>query len=101
MRIIVFFDLPVDTAAQRRVYAKFRKYLMTNGFLMMQESVYVKLCLNASGVEATTKALRKNKPRGGLVQVLVITEKQFAGIEYLVGEKQSDYLDSDERLVVL
>lgn len=101
MRVIVFFDLPVETAAQRRVYTKFRKFLLTNGFLMMQESVYVKLCLNNSGVESTALALRKNKPRGGLVQLLTITERQFAGMEYLVGEKQSEYLDSNERLVIL
>lgn len=101
MRVIVFFDLPVETAAQRRVYTKFRKFLITNGFLMMQESVYVKLCLNASGVESTLKAVRKNKPRAGLVQLLTITEKQFASIEFIAGEKQSEYLDSDERLVIL
>lgn len=101
MRVIVFFDLPVETAGQRRVYTKFRRFLLTTGFLMMQESVYVKLCLNASGVESTVKALHKNKPRGGLVQLLTITERQFAGMEYLVGEKQSEYLDSNERLVIL
>lgn len=101
MRVIVFFDLPVETAAQRRVYTKFRKFLLTNGFLMMQESVYAKLCLNNSGVESTTLALRKNKPRGGLVQLLTITERQFAGIEFVVGEKHGEYLDSTERLVIL
>lgn len=101
MRVIVFFDLPVESAAQRRVYTKFRKFLLTNGFLMSQESVYMKLCLNKSGVESTMATLRKNKPKGGLVEVLTITERQYAGIEYLVGEKQTEYLDSNERLVIL
>jgi len=68
---------------------------------MMQESVYVKLCLNNSVVESSVKNLRKNKPRQGLVQALTITERQFASIEYLVGEKVTEYLDTDERLVIL
>lgn len=101
MRIIVFFDLPVTNATQRKAYAKFRKYLVTSGFLMMQESVYVKLCLNNSGVESSIKSLKKNKPRQGLVQALTVSERQFAGIEYLVGEKKTEYLDTDERLVIL
>lgn len=68
---------------------------------MMQESVYVKLCLNNSVVESALKNLKKNKPRQGLVQALTITERQFASIEYLVGEKKTEYLDTDERLVFL
>lgn len=101
MRIIVFFDLPVENATQRKAYSKFRKHLITSGFLMMQESVYIKLCLNNSVVESSMKSLKKNKPRQGLVQALTITERQFASMEYLVGEKKTDYLDSDERLVIL
>ena len=42
-----------------------------------------------------------NKPEDGLVQMLVITEKQFAKMEYVVGEKQTTVLDSAERIVVL
>ena len=46
MRVLVFFDLPVITAENRRAYVKFRKFLLKNGFLMLQESVYCKLALN-------------------------------------------------------
>ena len=49
MRLIVFFDLPVLTAANRRDYYLFRKYLIKSGFLMMQESVYSKLVQNNIG----------------------------------------------------
>ena len=46
MRVLVFFDLPVITGENKRAYRKFRKYLLKNGFLMLQESVYCKLALN-------------------------------------------------------
>ena len=43
MRVMVMFDLPVITTEQRREYTRFRKYLLKNGFVMMQESIYTKL----------------------------------------------------------
>ena len=37
MRVLVFFDLPVLTEANRRDYRIFRKYLIKSGFMMIQE----------------------------------------------------------------
>jgi CRISPR/Cas system-associated protein endoribonuclease Cas2 len=42
--LIAMFDLPVDTPAQRRAYARFRKDLLEDGFTMMQYSVYQRHC---------------------------------------------------------
>ena len=44
---------------------------------------------------------RKNKPADGLVQVLKITEKQFGKMEFIVGTKKSEILDTDERVVII
>lgn len=101
MRVMVMFDLPVVTAHDRKEYAKFRKYLLKNGFLMLQESVYCKLVLNATMADSLVDNLRKNKPESGLVQALKITEKQYEKMEYIVGKSTSEVLDTDERLVVL
>ncbi|WP_459592815.1 CRISPR-associated endonuclease Cas2 [Enterococcus cecorum] len=43
MRILVFFDLPVLSLEQRRDYRSFRKFLIKDGFIMLQESVYCKM----------------------------------------------------------
>ena len=48
MRIIVLFDLPVETAEDRSEYGKFRRSLIKSGFLMMQESIYCKLAVNST-----------------------------------------------------
>ena len=101
MRLIVFFDLPVETAKDRKNYARFRKHLQMQGFLMIQESVYSKLCLNGSVVQSTLKSLEKHKPPRGLVQALAISERQFSTITNIVGEVKSEYLYTDERLVIL
>ena len=101
MRIMVLFDLPVLTEKQRRDYREFRKYLLKAGFFMMQESVYYKLVQNAGVADVVQESIRKNKPGEGLVQILRVTEKQFAKMEYVVGENKSLVLDTDERLVIL
>lgn len=101
MRIIVFFDLPVLTREDRHRYSVFRKFLIKNGFIMLQESVYSKLVLNLSSRDAVIFNVKKNRPPEGLVEVLTITEKQFSKMEIITGTVKSEYLDSDERLVVL
>lgn len=101
MRILVMFDLPVDTAVNRRNYSKFRRYLIKNGFMMLQESIYVKLALNQNNAASITDGVKKNKPAEGLVQILTITEKQFSKMEIVTGEYSCDTVDTDERLLIL
>lgn len=101
MRVIVFFDLPVLTAKNKKDYRNFRKYLIKNGFLMMQESVYCKLVPNSNAGEVVVENIKRNKPAEGLVQALKVTEKQYAKMDFIIGDKKSDVLDNDERLVVL
>jgi CRISPR-associated protein Cas2 len=38
------FDLPVETREQRKIATKFRKYLLDEGYVMMQFSVYYRIC---------------------------------------------------------
>lgn len=101
MRTMVFFDLPNIYAKDKREYLKFRKYLLSEGFAMVQESVYSKIILNSEQAKGLIKRLRKNAPKKGLVQVLTITEKQYSQIEYIIGESNSKIITSKDRLVVL
>lgn len=102
MRVFVFFDLPVDTAAQRKEYRLFRKYLIKEGFLMLQESVYAKLVVNDAQAGASISRLRRHRPPSGLVQVLKVTEKQFAAMEFITGSRQPyEEVDTLEGFVVL
>ena len=101
MRVIVFFDLPTDTAADRRNYSKFRKSLIKNGFIMLQQSVYAKLSLNYTQTEQIIKEVKQNRPEKGLVQILSVTEKQFSKMEMISGQSETNIIDSDERLIIL
>ncbi len=101
MRVLVFFDLPTETNEDRKNYRHFRKFLLNNGFFMLQESVYCRMVLNQSVEKSVRALMRKNKPPKGNVQVISITEKQFNAMEFISGEYDSDMIDSDSRVVIL
>lgn len=102
MRLMVFFDLPVETAKQRKEYRLFRKYLVKEGYLMLQESVYAKMVTNEGNARAAMVRLRKHRPPQGLVQVLKVTEKQFATMVYITGNREAyEEVDTMEEFVVL
>lgn len=102
MRLLVFFDLPVETARQRKQYRLFRKHLIKEGYLMLQESVYAKLVVNDSAANSAVARLKKNRPPEGLVQVLQVTEKQFATMVYVTGSRDAyDEVDTMEEFLVL
>lgn len=95
------FDLPILTADERRNYRKFRKFLIKNGFVMLQESVYAKLTLNVTAARTVMDNIKRNTPEKGLVQILMVTEKQFSAMEYVCGEFSSEYVISTDRLVII
>ena len=101
MRVIVFFDLPTISLEDKREYRNFRKFLLKKGFAMMQESVYSKLVLNTTVANGVVSSVKEHKPKDGLVQMLVITEKQYSKMEYVIGKKGSTIIDSDQRTVIL
>lgn len=95
MRMLVFFDLPVVTRAERRAYAQFRRFLLNDGFDMIQFSVYGRILNGRDAEEKHMQRVVANLPPEGSVRVLTVTEKQYAGMKLLVGlplfqEKQVD-----------
>jgi len=86
MRLIVFFDLPSVTKTEKRAYTLFRRFLLNDGYDMLQWSVYGRV---VNGMDAEKKHLNRleaNLPPAGSVRSLTVTEKQFASIKMLVGK---------------
>ncbi|MFZ5589109.1 MAG: CRISPR-associated endonuclease Cas2 [Pseudomonadota bacterium] len=85
MRLLVLFDLPVVTKAERRAYTIFRRFLVNDGYDMIQFSVYGRILNGNDALEKHYKRLVDNLPPDGSVRCLSITEKQFASMKLLVG----------------
>jgi CRISPR-associated protein Cas2 len=87
MRILVFFDLPVKKKKDRKIYTQFRKFLLQDGYEQIQYSVYARLCVGLDRVETHLNRLKRNLPPKGNVRCMVVTEKQYASMMVLVGER--------------
>ena len=87
MRLILFFDLPVETAEQRRAYTRFHKSLIYNGFDMLQYSVYVRYCSNITAAEKYENKMLALKPEEGDVRILRVTENQYQNMYIMLGKK--------------
>lgn len=101
MRLILFFDLPVEKETQKRAYRQFIKLLKKNGFYMLQKSIYVKMGIDAQAIDLTINKIKKDVPKDGSIMVLSITEKQFSNIEIILGDFDTDVVNTDERLIEL
>lgn len=85
MRLLLFFDLPMVTKAEKRAYVQFRRFLLNDGYDMIQWSVYGRLLCGADDQEKHLQRLAVNLPPEGSVRCMTVTERQFAGIRLLVG----------------
>lgn len=80
MWIAVMFDLPVVAAEDRKAATKFRLSLLDLGFEMSQFSIYLRFCASQAQVDTYCKRVEGALPKGGNVNVLIITDKQYERI---------------------
>ena len=90
MWVIAMFDLPVDTPAARKFYARFRKNLLDDGFTMMQFSVYSRHCASIENAEVHIARMGERLPPAGEVRFLTITDRQFSRIRTFWGKNVSE-----------
>ena len=102
MRMLVFFDLPVDTKSNRRAATQFRNFLLKDGYYMVQFSVYARVCNGYDSVSTHKNRLSAHLPDNGSIRLLVITEKQYESIDVLLGNyKPEDKPVEYEQLTLL
>jgi CRISPR-associated protein Cas2 len=73
--VLAMFDLPVETRAQRRAYARFRMDLLADAFARLQFSVYF-------------RRMGLRVPAEGEVRFLTVTDAQFARIQVFAGKRR-------------
>ena len=88
MRLIVMFDLPVITDKERKIATSFRKFLLDDGYIMMQFSVYSRICKNNDDLQKHINRLKIHSPKNGNIRMLQITEKQYSNIIMFAGSKE-------------
>ena len=98
MWVLVFFDLPTETAKERKIYADFRKKLLKDGFTMFQFSIYLRHCASMENAEVHIKRVKKSLPEKGHVGIMTITDKQFGMMEIFYGTKPAEPVNIPQQL---
>jgi CRISPR-associated protein Cas2 len=87
MWVLVMFDLPTETKAQRKAYSNFRKEMLADGFQMFQFSMYIRNCPSKENAEVHQKRIKRILPSSGHVGIMIITDKQFGMMELFHGRE--------------
>jgi CRISPR-associated protein Cas2 len=73
----VAFDLPVLSKEQRKAATQFRNFLLKDGYLMIQYSVYARATVTHSRMQTHLRRLKKNIPPEGSVRAIYVTQAQW------------------------
>lgn len=96
--ILVFYDLPTETAKERKIAARFRKQIMHDGFAMFQFSIYLRHCASRENAEVHIKRVKMLLPEKGHIGILTITDKQFGMMEIFYGQKETERPPTPQQL---
>jgi CRISPR-associated protein Cas2 len=88
--LIVTFDLPVGSRAQRKKATDFRNFLMDDGFLMLQFSVYARACVSFARQETHLDRVKKNLPPEGNIRAIFVTRAQWERSFVIQGSPASE-----------
>ncbi len=98
MWVLVFFDLPTETKKERKIYARFRKEIMADGFSMFQFSIYLRHCPSKENADVHIKRVKGMLPAKGHVGIMCITDKQFGMMEIFRGKEMVDNPETVQQL---
>ena len=102
MRLLCMFDLPMESGEEKRAYRNFRRDLIKEGFVMMQYSVYVRVCPSREYANRLEKRIQKFIPEEGNVRLLCVTEKQYSDMKLLVGSRSTaEEAIGVERMIII
>jgi CRISPR-associated protein Cas2 len=97
---MVMFDLPVVTKDEKSEYTRFRKYLLREGFLQLQFSVYAKFFSSRENAKKYFNYIKAAVPPGGRVRLIMITDKQFGDMVSIYGKKIEEVEKMPEQLLL-
>lgn len=100
MWVMVLFDLPVVEAEERKAATKFRNGLLDLGFEMAQFSVYARWTTGKDKVKAIIKQIEESLPKGGKVDILQFTDKQYENIISFHGKRRDKSQKNPDQYVL-
>ena len=96
--LIALFDLPTDTPEARKAYTGFRKFLLSEGFDMLQYSVYARYCSGEDKAKGIRSKIRQSLPPDGEVRVMTLTDTQYGKMHIYHGKLRQPAAKAPEQV---
>lgn len=90
MWLILVYDCPVMSAEARHDYSVFRKTLLRENFVQLQNSVYVRHYPTMAAAEAAVARLSAGIPTDAQVAFFMVTDKQYGLTREFFGPKSAE-----------
>lgn len=100
MWLFAMFDLPVKEKKERKEYSIFIKRLISEGFTMLQFSVYARYFNSRENSQYNLGILKKSLPSDGQVRLICVTDKQFSDMVIYYGKKRENPEKKPEQLIL-
>lgn len=91
MWVMVMYDLPMVTEKERKIYTRFRKQMLDDGFMLFQFSLYLRHCSSRENAEVHINRVKAILPPEGRIGIFAITDKQFGNMEIFNGKTHTDH----------
>ena len=98
--VMVLFDLPMDTAEDRRTYHHFRSFLRKNGYMYFHDSVYVKLLRNITGCKTEIDKIKRTPIERGSIVAIPMNISTFEGMIGIRGRPFNMNLFADDIILI-
>ena len=103
MWLMLMFDLPTQTKKQRKRYHWFHKELEKEGYMMLQYSVYGKIFSSVESANLGKKRIKDfvyKNVKNGNIRLLMFTDRQFANMDVVIGEKAEEEKNEPVQLLL-
>ena len=84
--ILTMFDLPVGTKEERKQATAFRNFLLDDGYVMVNFSVYARPCMDWEQMRKHARRLEIAVPYAGNIRTLFITDRQWTTAMIAIGK---------------
>lgn len=101
MWLMVMFDLPTMSSEERSDYRQFHDFLLTEGFVRLQYSVYARHCASDENATVHSQRVREALPPEGEVRLMSLTDKQFSRMQVYFGHLRRKVEKAPEQILLL
>ncbi len=101
MMLLIMFDLPRDTALDRKAATNFQKRLIRLGFTMKQYSVYEREMRSSKNVDRLIEIIKSELPKEGSITLYQLPNDVNNKQIIILGSGEVHYVKTGPKIIIV